>query len=93
MVSSTSTLATALTLVFTAMTHARATPSARLLTVPATTTEAFNSYDNDFILPGPILDRYLNKDGSTNGSDTGAAEESILNWADFLNVQGPWSES
>ena len=63
------------------------------LTIPATTTQGFTSYDNAFIPPAPILDRYLNKNDSNHGAgtvyDTESGEETILAWADFLNAQGP----
>ncbi|KAI0292206.1 chondroitin AC/alginate lyase [Multifurca ochricompacta] len=44
----------------------------------------FSSYDNDFIEPSYILNKNWN-------ATTSVAQESIVQWADFLAAQGPWS--
>lgn len=54
-----------------------AVPSLADLNVP------FISYDNDFIEPSYILDKNWNK-------TTIVAQESIVQWADWLAAQGPW---
>ena len=46
----------------------------------------FTSYDNDFIEPSYILG------GNWNGT-TVVAQESIVQWADWLAAQGPWCAS
>lgn len=40
-------------------------------------------YDNDFVDPSYIL-------GKDFASTTAEAQQSIVEWADFLAVQGPW---
>ena len=56
-----------------------------LLSVPSLA--AFNvpfvSYDNDFIEPSYILGKNWN-------ATTTVAQESIIQWADWLAAQGPW---
>jgi hypothetical protein len=56
-----------------------------LLSVPSLA--AFNvpfvSYDNDFIEPSYILGKNWN-------ATTTVAQESIVQWADWLAAQGPW---
>jgi hypothetical protein len=55
-----------------------------LLAIPlAALNVPFASYDNDFIEPGYIL----SKDWSAT---TVIAQESIVQWADWLAIQGPW---
>jgi hypothetical protein len=44
----------------------------------------FTSYDNDFIEPSYILGKNWN-------ATTVVAQESIVQWADWLAAQGPWS--
>jgi hypothetical protein len=44
----------------------------------------FTSYDNDFIEPSYILGKNWN-------ATTVVAQESIVQWADLLAAQGPWS--
>src|SRR6266404_3745807 len=44
---------------------------------------AFSSYDNDFVEPSYILGKNWN-------ATTTVAQESIVQWADFLAAQGPW---
>ncbi|KAI0265333.1 alginate lyase-domain-containing protein [Gloeopeniophorella convolvens] len=44
----------------------------------------FSSYDNDFVDPSYVL----NKNWTNT---TVVAQESIVQWADFLAAQGPWS--
>jgi hypothetical protein len=41
------------------------------------------SYDNDFIEPSYILGKNWN-------ATTTVAQESIVQWADWLAAQGPW---
>lgn len=41
-------------------------------------------YDNDFIDPSYILSKNYSK-------STGGAQQTIIEWADYLNLQGPWS--
>ena len=43
----------------------------------------FTSYDNDFIEPSYILGKNWN-------AKTIVAQESIVQWADWLAAQGPW---
>jgi hypothetical protein len=43
----------------------------------------FVSYDNDFIEPSYILSKKWNE-------TTVVAQESIVQWADYLTSQGPW---
>ena len=43
----------------------------------------FTSYDNDFIEPSYILGKNWNP-------TTVVAQESIVQWADWLTAQGPW---
>jgi hypothetical protein len=43
----------------------------------------FASYDNDFIQPSYILSKNWN-------AKTIVAQESIVQWADWLAAQGPW---
>ena len=45
----------------------------------------FTSYDNDFIEPSYILGK------NWNGT-TVVAQESIVQWADWLAAQGPWCQ-
>jgi hypothetical protein len=42
-------------------------------------------YDNDFLDPSYILAKNFNP-------STAAAQQSIVEWADFLAAQGPWCE-
>ena len=46
---------------------------------------AYKDYDNDFLDPSYILSKNFN-------SSTAAAQQSIVEWADFLAAQGPWCE-
>jgi hypothetical protein len=46
----------------------------------------FSSYDNDFIEPSYILGKDWNP-------TTVVAQESIVQWADWLAAQGPWCAS
>jgi hypothetical protein len=46
----------------------------------------FTSYDNDFIEPNYILEKNWN-------ATTVVAQESIVQWADWLAAQSPWCES
>ena len=43
------------------------------------------SYDNDFVDPNYVMSKSFN--ASTAGS-----QQSIVEWADQLAAQGPWSE-
>ena len=52
-------------------------PSLADLNVP------FASYENDFIEPSYILGKKWN-------AETIVAQESIVQWADWLAAQGPW---
>ena len=45
--------------------------------------EGFSPYDNDFIEPSYILGKHWN-------TTTVVAQESIVQWADWLAAQGPW---
>jgi hypothetical protein len=45
----------------------------------------YKEYDNDFVDPSYILDKKFNP-------STAAAQQSIIEWADFLASQGPWCE-
>jgi hypothetical protein len=54
-----------------------AVPSLANLNIP------FSSYDNDFIEPSYIL-------GKSWSNTTVVAQESIVQWADWLAAQGPW---
>ena len=45
--------------------------------------EGFSPYDNDFIEPSYILGKHWN-------ATTVVAQESIVQWADWLAAQGPW---
>ena len=47
--------------------------------------EGFSPYDNDFIEPSYILGK------DWNGT-TVVAQESIVQWADWLAAQGPWCQ-
>ncbi|KAH9955397.1 chondroitin AC/alginate lyase [Russula dissimulans] len=44
----------------------------------------FTSYDNDFIEPSYVLNKHWN-------ATTVVSQESIVQWADWLALQGPWS--
>jgi len=44
----------------------------------------YKDYDNDFLDPSYILAKDFN-------SSTAAAQQSVVEWADFLAAQGPWS--
>jgi hypothetical protein len=46
---------------------------------------SYKDYDNDFLDPSYIL----NKNYS---STTAAAQQSVVEWADYLAAQGPWCE-
>lgn len=46
----------------------------------------YKEYDNDFVDPSYILDKEFNP-------STVAAQQSIIEWADFLASQGPWCEN
>lgn len=46
---------------------------------------AYKDYDNDFLDPSYILAKKFN-------SSTAAAQQSVVQWADFLAAQGPWCE-
>jgi len=55
-----------------------------LLAIPSAALNVlFTSYDNDFIEPGYILGKDWN-------ATTVVAQESIVQWADWLAIQGPW---
>jgi hypothetical protein len=56
-----------------------------LLVIPslAALNVSFASYDNDFIEPSYILGKKWN-------ATTIVAQESIVQWADWLATQGPW---
>jgi hypothetical protein len=54
-----------------------AVPSLADLNVP------FSTYDNDFVEPSYVLGKNWNK-------TTIVAQESIIQWADWLAAQGPW---
>ena len=43
-------------------------------------------YDNDFVDPAYFLSH-------TFGNSTAGAQQTVVEWADYLNTQGPWSES
>jgi hypothetical protein len=43
------------------------------------------SYDNDFVDPNYILSKSFN-------TSTAASQESIVQWADSLAAEGPWSK-
>ena len=49
------------------------------------TSNSYKDYDNDFVDPSYILAKKF--DPSTAG-----AQQSIVEWADFLAAQGPWCE-
>lgn len=55
------------------------------LAIVPTTLAMFNytDYDNDFLDPSYILSKNFNL-------STAAAQQSIIEWADFLAAQGPW---
>lgn len=57
----------------------------RALAIVPTTLAMFNytDYDNDFLDPSYILSKDFNL-------STAAAQQSIVEWADFLAAQGPW---
>ncbi|KZP15851.1 chondroitin AC/alginate lyase [Athelia psychrophila] len=44
----------------------------------------YKDYDNDFLDPAYVLGKNFN-------SSTAAAQQSIVQWADFLAAQGPWA--
>lgn len=46
---------------------------------------SYSDYDNSFVDPSYILAKGFNK-------STAAAQTSIIQWADFLDAQGPWCE-
>ena len=46
----------------------------------------FSAYDNDFIEPNYIVEKNWN-------TTTVVAQESIIQWADWLAAQGPWCAS
>jgi hypothetical protein len=48
--------------------------------------DGFSPYDNDFIEPSYILGKNWN-------ATTVVAQESIVQWADWLAAQGPWCAS
>jgi hypothetical protein len=43
------------------------------------------SYDNDFVDPNYVVSKSFN-------TSTAAAQQSIVEWADQLAAQGPWSK-
>ena len=43
------------------------------------------SYDNDFVDPNYILSKSFN-------TSTAGSQESIVQWADSLAAEGPWSK-
>lgn len=43
------------------------------------------SYDNDFVDPKYVLSKSFN-------TSTAASQQTIVEWADQLAAQGPWSE-
>lgn len=45
----------------------------------------YTSYANDFVNPNYVLAKSFN-------TSTAAAQQSVVEWADFLASQGPWSE-
>lgn len=49
----------------------------------AFSTLAYSDYDNDFLDPKYILSKDFNL-------STAAAQQTIVEWADFLAAQGPW---
>lgn len=58
-----------------------------VLSVLAITPSAlcYTAYANDFVDPKYILSKSFN-------TSTAAAQQTIVQWADQLAVQGPWSE-
>jgi hypothetical protein len=58
------------------------------LSVPAV--HSLVSYANDFVDPDYVLGKTWNV--SSLGQKTSLAKETIVQWADDLNSQGPWSE-
>ena len=48
--------------------------------------DGFSPYDNDFVEPSYILGKNWN-------ATTVFAQESIVQWADWLAAQGPWCSS
>jgi len=48
-------------------------------------TYAYKDYDNDFLDPSYILAKNFS-------SQTAAAQQAIVQWADYLAAQGPWCE-
>jgi len=55
-----------------------------LLVAPRVLVNAYKDYDNDFLDPSYILAKNWN-------ASTAASQQSIIQWADFLAAQGPWS--
>ena len=45
----------------------------------------YKDYDNDFLDPAYVLGKDFN-------SSTAAAQQTIVQWADFLAAQGPWGK-
>ena len=48
-------------------------------------TYAYKDYDNDFLDPSLVLAKNFS-------SSTAAAQQAVVQWADYLAVQGPWCE-
>lgn len=54
--------------------------------VPAALADlGYKDYDNDFLDPSYILAKNFNQ-------STAAAQQTVVQWADFLATQGPWCE-
>jgi hypothetical protein len=58
---------------------------AALAVVPYIYANSYIDYDNDFLDPSYILSKKFNE-------STAAAQQTIVEWADFLAAQGPWCE-
>ena len=57
-----------------------------LTLLPAVFAFDYKDYDNDFLDPSYVLSKNFYK-------STAAAQQSIIEWADFLAEQGPWCKS
>jgi hypothetical protein len=46
---------------------------------------SYKDYDNDFLNPSYVLAKNFS-------SSTAAAQQTVVQWADYLAAQGPWCE-
>ena len=56
-----------------------------LAVAPSIYAITYQDYDNDFLDPSYILAKNFSP-------STAAAQQSVVEWADFLAAQGPWCE-